>query len=115
MTIAAPRRSAVLSVSVSAAVLLAAFSLSSGRASAADPENGERMARRWCASCHVVAPDQRQPTAEATPFAAIGKIPGFNEALLAFFLLHPHPRMPDMNLSRAEAADLAAYIVGMER
>jgi hypothetical protein len=24
----------------------------------------------------------------------------------------PHPRMPDMNMSRAEAADLAAYIAG---
>jgi hypothetical protein len=27
----------------------------------------------------------------------------------ALFLLNPHPRMPDMNLSRSEAADLAAY------
>jgi hypothetical protein len=25
-------------------------------------------------------------------------------------LLDPHPKMPDMALSRAEAADLAAYI-----
>jgi hypothetical protein len=31
--------------------------------------------------------------------------------MLAFFLLTPHPRMPDMNLSRSEAADLAAYIM----
>jgi hypothetical protein len=30
--------------------------------------------------------------------------------MLAYFLLSPHPRMPDMNLSRSEAADLAAYI-----
>jgi hypothetical protein len=27
----------------------------------------------------------------------------------ALFLLLPHPRMPDMSFSRAEAADLAAY------
>jgi hypothetical protein len=26
------------------------------------------------------------------------------------FLLDPHPKMPDMGLSRAEAAALAAYI-----
>ena len=31
-------------------------------------------------------------------------------ARLTFFLLDPHPKMPDMALSRAEAADLAAYI-----
>ena len=30
--------------------------------------------------------------------------------MLALFLLSPHPKMPDMNLSRNEAADLAAYI-----
>jgi mono/diheme cytochrome c family protein len=24
----------------------------------ADPANGERLARVWCASCHVVAPNQ---------------------------------------------------------
>ena len=29
---------------------------------------------------------------------------------LALFLLEPHPKMPNMNLSRNEANDLAAYI-----
>ncbi len=79
-------------------------------ASAADPGNGERLARRWCASCHVVARNQRRPTTEAVPFSAIARTPGFDEARLAFFLLDPHPKMPDMSLSRSEAADLAAYI-----
>jgi hypothetical protein len=37
-------------------------------------------------------------------------MPGFDAAKVALFLLNPHPKMPDMNLSRAEAADLAAYI-----
>jgi hypothetical protein len=36
--------------------------------------------------------------------------PDFDVAKLAFFLLDPHPKMPDMSLSRTEAADLAAYI-----
>jgi mono/diheme cytochrome c family protein len=81
-----------------------------GPALAADATNGEQLARRWCATCHVVAPDQQGPTGEAPPFAAIAKKPDFGEARVAFFLLDPHPRMPNMNLSRAEAADLAAYI-----
>jgi mono/diheme cytochrome c family protein len=34
---------------------------------AADPNNGERLARRWCAPCHVVASNQRGPTGEAPP------------------------------------------------
>jgi mono/diheme cytochrome c family protein len=78
--------------------------------SAADARKGETLAKRWCATCHVVASDQQRGTAQSPPFSAIAKKPGFNEAILAFFLLTPHPRMPDMNLSRSEAADLAAYI-----
>src|SRR5262245_4754656 len=76
----------------------------------ADANNGERLARRWCSPCHVVASDQRNPTGEAPPFATIARRPDFSEAKIAFFLLDPHPKMPDMGLSRAEAADLTAYI-----
>jgi mono/diheme cytochrome c family protein len=94
---------------------LALATLWAGAASAADPQNGERLARRWCATCHVVTSDQRQATGEAAPFSAIAKMPGFNEAKLALYLLAPHPPMPDMNLSRSEAADLADYIEGLGR
>jgi mono/diheme cytochrome c family protein len=77
---------------------------------ASDAANGQRLAWRWCSSCHVVASDQRRSTTEAAPFSAIAHQPGFNEERLAFSLLGPHPPMPDMSLSRSEAADLAAYI-----
>jgi hypothetical protein len=40
----------------------------------------------------------------------LSKIPGFDAAKVALFLLAPHPKMPDMELSRTEAGDLAAYI-----
>jgi mono/diheme cytochrome c family protein len=89
---------------------LTLFSALAAPASAADADNGERLARRWCAACHVVAADQRQATTQAPPFSAIAGKPGFDASEVALFLLLPHPRMPDMNLSRAEAADLAAYI-----
>jgi hypothetical protein len=29
-------------------------------------------------------------------------------------LLDPHPKMPDMGLSRSDAADLAAYIAALK-
>jgi len=82
---------------------------------AADAYNGERLARRWCASCHVVASDQRQVTGEAPPFATIARQPNFDPARLAFFLLDPHPKMPDMSLTRLEASDLAAYIATLAK
>jgi mono/diheme cytochrome c family protein len=77
-------------------------------------DNGERLARRWCSPCHVVASDQRGPTGEAPPFATIAAKPDFDAARLAFFLLEPHPKMPNMQLSRTEAADLAAYIATLK-
>jgi hypothetical protein len=36
---------------------------------AADPDNGERLARRWCVPCQVVGSDQGGPTVVALPFA----------------------------------------------
>ena len=77
---------------------------------AADPVNGERLAERWCATCHVVTNTQRQANADAPPFEEIAKRPGFTEAGLTTFLLDPHSKMPNMNLTRLEAGDIVAYI-----
>lgn len=82
---------------------------------AADADNGKRLAHRWCAACHVVSATQHSVTTDqAPPFATIAKIPGFNAAQVALFLLAPHPKMPDMELSRTEAGDLAAYIATLK-
>ena len=82
---------------------------------AADASNGERLAHRWCEACHVVSLAQHGAgTDQAPPFAAIAKRPDFEAGKIAMFLLDPHPKMPDMNLSRAEAADLAAYIATLK-
>jgi mono/diheme cytochrome c family protein len=80
----------------------------------ADAENGLRIARQWCASCHVVQSNQRTASDAAPPFATIARIPDFNASKIAFFLLYPHPKMPDMPLTRDEAADLAAYIATLK-
>src|SRR5262245_17521052 len=77
---------------------------------AADAGKGEILAKRWCNPCHGVSSDQQQGTVQAPPFSAIARQADFNETTVAHFLLTPHPRMPDMSLSRSEAADLAAYI-----
>ena len=86
------------------------LAVSFGPTLAADADNGKRLAQRWCASCHVVAPDQKTANADAPPFATIAKTAGFSADKLAFFLLEPHPKMPSMALTRNEANDIAAYI-----
>ena len=94
-------------------VALASIILLAGAARpaiAADPQQGGVLAKRWCASCHVVAADQARGSTQAPPFSEIANKKGLTAALIALFLLRPHPPMPDMNLSRNEASDLAAYI-----
>lgn len=83
---------------------------------AADADNGSRLAHRWCEACHVIASAQsRSSTDAAPPFATIASRPDFDAAKVALFLLDPHPKMPDMSLTRAEAADLAAYIASLRK
>lgn len=89
--------------------LFAAAGLSQG-AAAADAAQGGVLAKRWCAACHVVSADQQSAGGQAPPFSAIARPADLDVGKLALFLLLPHPKMPDMNLSRAEAADIAAYI-----
>ena len=100
---------------ISGLVLLTAVTALSQAAVAASATNGERLAKRWCAACHVVASDQKSGNTQVAPFSTIAKMPGFDAAKLALYLLLPHPKMPDMNLSRDEAADLTAYIVSQGR
>jgi mono/diheme cytochrome c family protein len=81
-----------------------------GQAVKPNPANGRIIAQRWCAECHVVSPEQTSAKADVPTFAAIAAKGGLSEAALRQFLMNPHPVMPDMQLGRAEAADLAAYI-----
>lgn len=95
---------------VAVAVWLIVGAIGGGPVFAADPGNGGMLAKRWCAACHVVSNDQTQGGTQAPAFSTIAKTRGLDAAGIALFLLAPHPKMPDMSLSRAEAADLAAYI-----
>jgi len=79
-------------------------------AHAADPKHGLDLANRWCAACHVVTLEQRSANADAPPFSTIARSPTFDKRQLAYFLLDPHPKMPELPLSRAAADDIAAYI-----
>ena len=80
---------------------------------AADANHGELLAKRWCAACHVVADDQSHGADNVPTFASIGRRPGVTADSIATFLRDPHPKMPDMQLSRPESEDLAAYIVSL--
>jgi len=80
---------------------------------AADADHGADLAKRWCASCHVVANGQTRASADVPSFASVARRPDFSPERLAFFLLDPHPKMPNFPLSRTEAGDIAAYIASL--
>jgi mono/diheme cytochrome c family protein len=82
---------------------------------AADAQHGAELAKRWCATCHLVESGQKQANADMPSFGAIATKSDFTPEKVAFFLLDPHPKMPNFPLSRNEAADLAAYIGSLRK
>jgi len=81
---------------------------------AADAAKGEIIAKRWCAACQLVASDQTRANSDAPSFASVAHEIKSSKALTTF-LTDPHPKMPDMNLTRDEIADIVAYIGTLKR
>lgn len=98
-----------------AALVMAALGLGSAPALAADASHGADLAKRWCAACHLVEGTQKQASADVLSFAEIARKTDFTPEKVAFFLLDPHPKMPNFPLSRTEAADIAAYIGSLRK
>jgi mono/diheme cytochrome c family protein len=88
--------------------LLAVLAAFPAGAVPADPDHGKVIAKRWCAACHVVSAGQTEASADVPSFFFIARHKTNRD--LTSFLTDPHPKMPDMSLSRQEIADLTAYI-----
>ena len=93
---------------IAAPAALALTVLAAPLVAAPDLRQGERLAKRWCAECHVVAPDQTAAKADVPSFANVASRLTSRE--IAAFLTGNHPRMPDMTLSRDEIGNLVGYI-----
>jgi cytochrome c553 len=92
-------------------VLGAVVALGMGSGNAfADVRSGQVIAERWCASCHLVTPDQAKAIEGVPPFAEVAQREDVTPEGLRAFLSSPHPLMPDMALTRDEVRDLVAYI-----
>jgi mono/diheme cytochrome c family protein len=88
--------------------IFATFALAAG-----DAQRGALIAKRWCASCHVVSPDQTSASADAPSFSDIARR-RTDKKKLGHFLMDPHPPMPDMHLSRKEIDDIVSYIRSLD-
>ena len=86
-----------------------------GVTSKPDPVRGKILAEKLCTNCHLVESAQQQQPANAD-------VPSFKEiaeredqsagAIAARIMLPKHP-MPQIPLTKAELADLAAYILSL--
>jgi mono/diheme cytochrome c family protein len=96
-------------------MLAAALVLAASAAAAqtvGDAEEGGRLARQWCAHCHVVGPGI--PGGDtAPPFAAVARLTSTTALSLRVYLQTPHRRMPDWSLTRTETDNLIAYILSL--
>jgi mono/diheme cytochrome c family protein len=101
----------LLRAAAAAALMLIALPLC---AFAADATRGEIIAKRWCAACHLVSPDQKLASPDVPGFATIAHKQLPPEQLKSF-LIDPHPKMPDMSLTRSEIEDIIAYIQSLGR
>ena len=84
-----------------------------GITSKPDPKQGKVLAERLCTNCHLVggAVQQEHANADVPSFPEIANLEGQTAgAITARIMLPKHP-MPTIPLTKAELADLAAYIL----
>jgi mono/diheme cytochrome c family protein len=77
-----------------------------------DPQNGLKVARTLCATCHLIGEPPNSTTAADVPsFPSIANRPDQSTEKLTNWLIEPHTPMPNLHLTRKEIRDLAAYIL----
>ncbi len=106
---------------ISAFIAAAAMALMLVAANAQDAMGdiaaGRAFAAHACAPCHAITPGAHpERMFEIGPdFQKIADTPGMTATALTAFLQTSHPKMPNLILSREQAADVIAYILSLRR
>jgi len=97
-----------------AAMLLGSFD--AAMAQEADVEAGAAYAKKVCAPCHAVLPNEQiSPLPQAPTFQSVATTPGMNELALSVFLQTSHPTMPNIILKPDDLRNVVAYIHSLEK
>lgn len=81
-----------------------------------DIENGAKLARTLCTTCHLIGEATEHPVpADVPSFVGIANRPGQTIDRLSNWLTEPHPPMPNLNLTRIEIRDLTGYILSLRK
>ncbi len=78
-----------------------------------DAKSGKELASKLCVSCHIVGREASSNTvpADVPSFTTIANKPGQTAEAIAGAIVIAHPPMPQIQLTREEIGDLAAYIL----
>lgn len=80
-------------------------------------KSGKELAEKLCTTCHIVGEEAATATvkADVPSFLAIANKPDQTAEAVAGRIVLPHPVMPQVQLTRAEIADLALYIMSLKK
>ena len=97
-------------------LFIALLALMPAQTRAQDLRQGEVLAIRWCANCHIVEARAEAGRADGVPsFPAIAAWNTTTAQSLKTGMTAKHGQMPNFSLTNAEEADLAAYILSLRR
>jgi mono/diheme cytochrome c family protein len=82
-----------------------------------DAKTGKKIAEKLCVRCHNVGADAAGSSvaADVPSFARIASKPGQTAQGIAGAIVVPHPPMPQIQLTREEIGDIAAYILTLKQ
>jgi mono/diheme cytochrome c family protein len=82
-----------------------------------DAKTGKKIAEKLCVGCHIVGAEAAGAAvpADVPSFARIANVPGQTAKSIAGAIVVPHPPMPQIQLTREEIGDIAAYILTLKQ
>jgi mono/diheme cytochrome c family protein len=82
-----------------------------------DAKTGRKIAEKLCVGCHIVGAEAAGSSvaADVPSFARIASKPGQTAQGIAGAIVVPHPPMPQIQLTREEIGDIAAYILTLKQ
>lgn len=86
------------------------------QAASGDAAKGQALAKRLCSNCHIIGEEAAAATvsADVPSFKSIADLPDQSPERIAGRIVVPHPPMPQIDVTRNEIRDLAAYIMSLK-
>lgn len=77
---------------------------------------GKNIAEKLCSSCHIIGTSASGVVkADVPSFTSIANRPDQTAEQIVGRIVIPHKPMPDLQLTRLEIADVAAYILTLQK